>query len=274
MNKWPRLQISTTACQQAPLSSHPRPFRKSYQKKNVNKMGNSVGLAHKWLTKMVCELYPNSVLGTSCRLRFSKPTLIGILKCFDPPSSPPSKGRGKKTINRTKGCVLFKSSSHLTCHHHCRIHQESAWWTRRCYRAWHPLSIINPNHSCKAPARPSSASADPRAATAKTKGPVGYRNRPLRPCATHQEALIPKTVPRWPLPKGSPLDPVAALYFLLLATCLVEVPAIWTRTSYNACTHSAMSSVGKASARKRACMQCWMHCWLTSSSGTLTCRSH
>lgn len=75
---------------------------------------------------------------------------------------------------------------------------------------------------------------------------------------------------------------MAALHRLLLAplytwtwpTCLVVVPVTWTRTSSCVSVHSAMSSVGKASARKRACELCWMHCWLASGSGTLTCRSH
>jgi hypothetical protein len=39
-------------------------------------------------------------------LDFSKPTLIRVLKCFDPPSSPPFKGREEKMVHRTKGCGL------------------------------------------------------------------------------------------------------------------------------------------------------------------------
>jgi hypothetical protein len=37
-------------------------------------------------------------------LAFSKPTLFRVLKCFDPGSSPLSKGRGEKMVNKTRGC--------------------------------------------------------------------------------------------------------------------------------------------------------------------------
>jgi hypothetical protein len=33
-------------------------------------------------------------------LDFSKPTLIRVLKCFEPPSTPLSKGRKKKMVNK------------------------------------------------------------------------------------------------------------------------------------------------------------------------------
>lgn len=55
-------------------------------------------------------------------------------------------------------------------------------------------------------------------------------------------------------------------------TCRGAAQATWTRTSSCGCAHSATSSVGRASARRRACAPCWMPCWLASSGGTLTCR--
>ena len=90
--------------------------------KGVISTNDSMGIPQKIKSTIISFINPTYILTKkiwvqiimtlfTVGLDFSKHALTRVLKCFDLPSSPLSKGRGEKIVNRTRDVVLFRSSS-------------------------------------------------------------------------------------------------------------------------------------------------------------------